>query len=264
MMDGHARANLRSVRGRVALVTGAAGGMGLATARLLAEEGARVALTDLDQRRCEDAAAAIRAAGAAGEVLPLALDMADEAAIPAAVAAVAERFGGLDILVNNAGIYGFAGIDTGAAYDAMWARCLSIMLTGQQQLIRAALPWLRRSDAARVVNIASTEALGATAGNSAYVAAKHGVVGLTRAFAVDLGPEGITVNCLCPGAVNTGMTEGFATDKKAVFARRRIALGRYAEPEEIAQMTLSLVLPAASYVTGAVLVVDGGLSIRNG
>ncbi|MFW1332154.1 SDR family oxidoreductase, partial [Vibrio parahaemolyticus] len=85
-----------------------------------------------------------------------------------------------------------------------------------------------------------------------------GVIGLTRAFAVDLGPEGITVNCICPGAVNTGMTSGFADDKKAVFARRRIALRRYAEPAEIAHMTLSLVLPAASYVTGATLVVDGG------
>lgn len=254
---------IRSIAGRVALVTGAASGMGLATARLFAQEGARVVLTDRDQGRCEAAAEAIRAEGVDGEVLPVALDIADAGAIAQGVTQVGAHFGALDILVNNAGIYGFENIDAGEAYDAMWARCLAIMLTGQQQLIRASLPLLRKSDAARVVNIASTEALGATPGNSAYVAAKHGVIGLTRGFAVDLGPEGITVNCICPGAVNTGMTESFADDKKQIFARRRIALRRYAEPAEIAHMTLSLVLPAASYVTGAVLAVDGGLSIRN-
>lgn len=252
----------RSIRGRVALVTGAASGMGLATARLFAEQGARVVLTDLDPARTAEAAEAVRAA-TGGEVVPLALDVGDAAAIARVAAEVGRLMGGLDILVNNAGIYGFESLDAGEAYDEMWQRCLNIMLTGQQRLIRATLPLLRKSDAARVVNIASTEALGATQGNSAYVAAKHGVVGLTRAFAVDLGVEGITVNCICPGAVNTGMTTGFAEDKKAIFARRRIALRRYAEPVEIAHMTLSLVLPAASYTTGAVLVVDGGLSIRN-
>lgn len=252
----------RSVRGRVALITGAAGGMGLATARLFAEQGARVVLSDIDAARSTAAANTLRAETGA-EVVPLALDMGDAAAIAAVPGFIAERMGGLDILVNNAGIYGFESLDAGPAYDQMWGHCLDIMLTGQQRLIRAVLPLLRRSDAARVINIASTEALGATPGNSAYVAAKHGVIGLTRGFAVDLGPEGITVNCLCPGAVNTGMTAGFAEDKKQVFARRRIALRRYAEPAEIAHMTLSLVLPAASYTTGAVLVVDGGLSIRN-
>ncbi len=255
--------DLRSIRGRVALVTGAASGMGLATARLLAAEGARVILTDLDQGRCDAAAAAIRAEGVAADILPLALDVGSAEAIAQVAAAITARFGVLDILVNNAGIYGFESIDAPDAYEAMWARCLDVMLTGQQRLIRATLPMLRKSDAARIVNIASTEGLGATPGNSAYVAAKHGVIGLTRAFAVDLGPEGITVNCICPGAVNTGMTSGFADDRKAVFARRRIALRRYAEPAEIAHMTLSLVLPAASYVTGATLVVDGGLTVRN-
>jgi 3-oxoacyl-[acyl-carrier protein] reductase len=255
--------DLRSIRGRVALVTGAASGMGLATARLFAQEGARVVLTDLDQARCDAAAEMIRAEGVAGELLPLALDVGDQAAIASVAEALGDRFGVLDILVNNAGIYGFESIDAPEAYDVMWARCIDIMLSGQQRLIRATLPLLRRSDGARIVNIASTEALGATPGNSAYVAAKHGVVGLTRGFAVDLGPEGITVNCICPGAVNTGMTSGFDAEGKKIFARRRIALKRYAEPSEIAHMTLSLVLPAASYVTGAVLAVDGGLSIRN-
>jgi len=255
--------DLRSIRGRVALVTGAASGMGLATARLFAQEGARVVLTDVDQARCDAAAAMIRDEGVAGELLPMALDVGDQAAIASFAETLGDRFDALDILVNNAGIYGFESIDAGEAYDVMWARCIDIMLSGQQRLIRATLPLLRRSDGARIVNIASTEALGATPGNSAYVAAKHGVVGLTRGFAVDLGPEGITVNCICPGAVNTGMTSGFDAEGKQKFARRRIALKRYADPSEIAHMTLSLVLPAASYVTGAVLAVDGGLSIRN-
>ncbi len=254
--------NARSIRGRTALITGAAGGMGLATARLFANEGTRVVLTDIDMALCQETAAAI-AAETGADILALELDIGDRGAIASVAEEIGRRFGALDILVNNAGIYGFESIDAGEAYEEMWQRCMNIMLTGQQRLIRAVLPLLRKSEAARIVNIASTEALGATPGNSAYVAAKHGVIGLTRSFAVDLGPEAITVNCICPGAVNTGMTAGFADDKKAKFARQRIALRRYAEPLEIAHMTLSLVLPAASYVTGAVLAVDGGLSIRN-
>jgi len=114
-----------------------------------------------------------------------------------------------------------------------------------------------------VVNIASTEALGATKGISAYTASKTAVIGLTRSLAVELANRGITVNCICPGAVNTGMTSNIADEHKLEFARRRVALKRYADPEEIAQMTLSLVLPAASYITGAAIPVDGGLTIKN-
>ena len=138
-----------------------------------------------------------------------------------------------------------------------------MLLTAQQRMVRAALPYLRQSDAARIVNIASTEGLGATPGDTPYVAAKSGVVGLTRGLAVDLGKEGITVNCVCPGPIHTGMTAGVPDDAKAEFARRRTALRRYGEPEEVAHVTLSLVLPAASYITGAVIPVDGGLMARN-
>jgi len=129
--------------------------------------------------------------------------------------------------------------------------------------VRTALPFLRRSEHPRVINLASTEALGATRFNSAYVAAKHASLGLTRALAVDLGKEGITVNCVCPGPVRTGITESIPEEQKALFANRRTALRRYADPEEIAHAILSLALPAASYITGAALVVDGGLTIRN-
>src|SRR3546814_12993076 len=106
------------------------------------------------------------------------------------------------------------------------------MRTPHQRMVRAALPWLRQSDAARFVNIASTEGLGATPGDTPYVAAKTGVTGLTRGLAVDLGKEGITVNCICPGPIRTGMTDAVPEADKAVFARRRTALRRYGEPEE--------------------------------
>ncbi len=108
------------------------------------------------------------------------------------------------------------------------------MLTAHQRMVRAALPWLRQSDAARIVNIASTEGLGATPGDTPYVAAKTAVVGLTRGLAVDLGPEGITANCICPGPIRTAMTDGVADEHKTIFAKRRTALKRYGEPEEVA------------------------------
>ena len=140
---------------------------------------------------------------------------------------------------------------------------MAVMVTAHQRMVRAALPWLRQSNAARIVNIASTEGLGATPGDTPYVAAKSGVVGLTRGLAVDLGRDGITVNCICPGPIRTGMTDKVPDEDKAVFAKRRTALRRYGEPEEVAHMTLSLVLPAASYITGAIIPVDGGLMARN-
>jgi len=115
----------------------------------------------------------------------------------------------------------------------------------------------------RVVNIASTEGWGATAGASPYTAAKHGVIGLTRSMAVELGPRGVNVNCVCPGPIRTAMTAPIPDEAKEKFARRRVALKRYGEPEEVAHATLSLSLPAASFINGAALVVDGGMLIRN-
>ncbi|WP_421991769.1 SDR family NAD(P)-dependent oxidoreductase [Qipengyuania sp.] len=248
----------RSIAGRVAIVTGAASGMGRATARLFAEEGARVAVTDLDLTASEKVA---RECGA--DARAYALDVADKEAIAMTVAKIAEDFGGIDILVNNAGVSSFCPLDEGDAYEEVWHRALAVMLTAQKRMVRAALPYLRRSDAARIVNIASTEGLGATPGDTPYVAAKTGVTGLTRGLAVDLGPEGITVNCICPGPIRTAMTEAVPDEHKTIFAKRRTALRRYGDPEEVAHVTLSLVLPAASYITGAVIPVDGGLVARN-
>lgn len=250
----------RSVRGSVAFITGVASGMGAATAKLFAAAGAHVAAVDRDAAGLDAVLAEIAAAG--GSAHGWVTDIGDQAAVNATVAAAAAHFGGLDIIVNNAGIAGFSPIDA-EGYDDLWERILRINLSAHQWVVRAALPWLRQSKAPRIVNIASTEALGATAYDSAYVAAKAGVTGLTRALAVDLGPEGITCNCICPGPIDTGMTANVEADKKLIFAKRRTALKRYGAPIEVAQMTLSLCLPAASYITGAVIPVDGGLVARN-
>ena len=243
-----------------ALVTGAASGMGRATAHLFADEGAHVAVTDLSQ----DAVAAVvrEITDAGGSAHGWAMDVRDGARVKQVIDEAAARFGRLDILVNNAGLALMTPID-GTDFEELWATSLDILLTAHTRTVRAALPYLRRSDAARIVNIASTEGLGATRFASAYTAAKHGVIGLTRALAVELGREGITVNCICPGPIRTGITDAIPEDAKKEFARRRTILGRYGEPEEVAHATLAFVLPAASFTTGAYLVVDGGVTVRN-
>ena len=248
----------RSVAGQVVIVTGAASGMGRATAHLFADEGAKVAVLDINP--VSPVVDEILAAG--GQAHGWTIDLGQRLDIEKVVAQVAAHFGGVDILVNNAGISLHGAIDT-EDFESRWARSLDILLTAQVRMIRAALPFLRLSKNPRVVNIASTEALGATRFISPYTAAKSGVVGLTRSLAVEFGPQGITVNCICPGPINTGMTQRIPAEQKAEFARRRTALRRYAEPEEVAHMTLSLCLPAAGFVTGATLAVDGGLTIRN-
>ncbi len=250
----------RSMQGRVVFITGAASGIGEASAHVFAREGARVALSDLDGAGAQAVASAIRAEG--GDAKAYALDVTDPAAIKVVIEQAAGDFGGIDCLVNNAGAARLTALDA-PEFDDVWQWQLDVLLTAHQRTLRAALPFLRRSDAARVVNIASTEALGATARNSAYVAAKHGVAGFTKAMAVDLGKEGITVNAICPGPVLTGLTRKIPENDRATFAHRRTALRRYGMPVELAHMILSLCLPAASFVTGAVIPVDGGLTARN-
>ena len=259
-MSTHPGAPGRSVEGLVAFITGAASGMGRATAEVFAAEGAHVALCAIAGEAVREVAAALVHRGLSAAARTLAV--AAPAAIQTVVAAAAERFGGLDIVVNNAGISAFSPIDSDG-YEHVWSRAFDILITAQQRIVRAALPHLRRSQSPRIVNIASTEALGATSRDSPYAAAKAAVTGLTRALAVELGPEGITVNCICPGPILTGMTEAIPQADKDTFARRRTALRRYGRPEEVAQITLSLCLPAASYITGVTIPVDGGLMARN-
>jgi 3-oxoacyl-[acyl-carrier protein] reductase len=234
--------------------------MGRATAQLFADEGARLALIDINAEALQSVTAEIEAAG--GKALALPADCSDREQLTAAVEAAAGHYGALDILVNNAGLALPTAID-GADYDQSWDVSMAIMVAAQQWAVRAALPWLRKAPAPRIINVASTEALGATSYNSPYVAAKHASLGLTRALATELGKEGITVNCVCPGPVHTGITELIPDQDKQLYARRRTALRRYADPEEVAHITLSLVLPAAGFITGACIPVDGGLTIRN-
>lgn len=250
----------RSVRGLTAFITGAGSGMGRAEAELFAAEGANVCVTDYDAAAAEAVAAAITERGGAARAWRL--DVSDGEAIKRVVAEAGAHFGGIDIVVNNAGIGRFMQIDA-PGYDEHWDEMLAILLTAHQRVVRAALPFLRASKTPRIVNIASTEGLGATPGDSAYVAAKTGVTGLTRALAVDLGREGIIVNCVCPGPIATAMTAAIPDDHKAIFAKRRTALGRYGAPDEVAHVVLSLCVPAASYITGAVIPVDGGLMAKN-
>jgi len=226
----------RSIEDKVALITGAGSGMGRATAHVFAEAGAKVVVTDVNEEHIDQVCNEIDSSN--GISFKQSLDITNQKNIEQVVSLDDEN------------------------YEESWDRTFDVLLKGQVKLIRASLPFLLKSDCGRIVNISSTEGMGATPRNSPYTAAKHGVIGLTRALAAELGSQGITVNCICPGPINTAMTASIPIEDKQIYARRRVPLKRYGEPEEVAHMTLSLCLPAASFVNGAVLPVDGGLSIK--
>ena len=249
----------RSVEGKVALITGSGSGMGRATSYVFAEAGAKVVVSDINEKQIEEVSSEINSSS--GTCLKQILDVTNQENITEVIANVIEEFGQLDILINNAGISIPTTIDD-ENYEESWDRTFDVLLKGQVNLIRASLPFIRESDCGRIVNISSTEGLGATPRISPYTSAKHGVIGLTRSLAAELGSQGITVNCICPGPINTAMTAAIPIEDKQIYARRRVPLKRYGEPEEVAHMTLSLCLPAASFVNGAILPVDGGLSIK--
>ncbi len=240
----------RSIAGKVAVVTGAASGMGRAVAELFTAEGAHVAATDRNRE------------GMAGEAI-WELDVSEAGPVERVVAEIVERLGAVDILVNCAGVSVPAPI-TADDYWRAWDLTLGVNLGGCVRMVRACVPHLTRSAAGRIVNIASTEGLGATPFISPYTVSKHGVVGLTRSLACELGPLGVTVNCVCPGPIHTAMTAPIPDDAKERFARRRVPLRRYGTAEEVAHMVLNLVLPASSYVNGAIVTVDGGLTAKFG
>ena len=249
----------RSVEGKVALITGSGSGMGRATSYVFAEAGAKVVVSDINEKQIEEVSSEINSSN--GTCLKQILDVTNQENINEVIANVIKEFGQLDILINNAGI-SIPTTNDDENYEENWDRTFDVLLKGQVNLIRAALPFIRESDCGRIVNISSTEGLGATPRISPYTSAKHGVIGLTRSLAAELGSQGITVNCICPGPINTAMTAAIPIEDKQIYARRRVPLKRYGEPEEVAHMTLSLCLPAASFVNGAVLPVDGGLSIK--
>lgn len=257
----------RSVAGRVAIITGAASGMGRATAHLFADEGARVVVADLGDARVGAVVDEIVGAHGPDAAIGLACDVADPDALRGLAERTVDWAGAIDVVVNNAGVSmvntAFADLQTDDEFESNWARTLDVNLTAHARLVRSALPSLLESDAARVVNIASTEAIVTTAGLAAYAATKAGVIGLTKSLAVELGRHGVTVNCICPGPINTGMTSAIDERSKQIYARRRVPLRRYGEPEEVAHMTLSLCLPAAGYVNGTAIPVDGGMTIRH-
>jgi 3-oxoacyl-[acyl-carrier protein] reductase len=264
-MDGGRLTSLsRSIAGHAALVTGAASGIGRATAHLFADEGARVAVVDLDPERVQAVVTEISGVHGPDAARGWAVDVGDAVAVRHAVDDVAAWAGRLDILVNNAGVALAGGATTpDAEFETGWQRTLDVNLTAHARLVRAALPHLHTGGAGRIVNVASTEGLIATGGLAAYTTTKHGVIGLTKSFAVELGRTGVTVNCVCPGPIDTAMTAWIPPEAKETYARRRVPLRRYGDPEEVAHMILALVLPAASFVNGATVVVDGGMTVRH-
>jgi 2-keto-3-deoxy-L-fuconate dehydrogenase len=242
--------------GLVALVTGGGSGIGLATVRLLADRGARVAALDLDP------AAAGEPAEGAERRLPLVADVTDEASVRAAVEAVVGRWGRLDVLVNNAGV-GAQGTVEDNAYDE-WRHVLDVNLLGMVRTTRAALPHLRRSRHAAIVNTCSIAATVGLPARALYSASKGAILSLTLAMAADHLGEGVRVNCVNPGTADTPWVRRLldaTPDPEAELAalRARQPTGRLVSAEEVAAAIAYLASPLAAATTGTALAVDGGM-----
>lgn len=243
---------------KVVVVTGAASGIGEATARRFSREGAMVVLADRDAAALQRVAAELPADRTCMQIV----DVARSADAEAMIATAIDAFARLDVLVNNAGIHLAA--DPVDIDDDQWRRVMAVDLDGVFYGCRAAIPHLEKTRGS-IVNTASVSGLGGDWGTSAYNAAKGGVVNLTRALALDLGRRGIRVNSVCPSLTRTGMA-GDATADAELVARfeRRIALGRICEPHEVAAVIAFLASDDASFVTGVNMPVDGGVSASNG
>jgi len=244
--------------GKVIIVTGAASGIGAATARRFASEGAKVVAVDRDEAGLADVAKSMPS----DRILAHVADVSDSAAVDAMVKAAMDRFGRLDVLVNNAGVH--EGGEPNDITNEQWRKVMATDLDGVFFGCRAALPHLEKTKGS-IVNTASVSGTGGDWAMSPYNAAKGGIVNLTRALAMDLGKRGVRVNAVCPSLTRTGMTEDMMDDKEllAKFAER-IPLGRVCEPEEIASVITFLASDDASFMTGANVAVDGGVSASNG
>ena len=243
-----------SLEGRVALVTGAARGIGAATALALAEAGARVALADRDGEGIERTADAIGRAGS--DALAIPADVTDAPAMERAVDAVVAEWGRLDVLVNNAGIVRDATL--GKVSDDDWAATLDVNLRGTMIGTRAALRPMRAAGGGRILSATSVVARMGNYGQTAYAASKGGIIGMTRAWARELGPLGITANAVAPGFIDTDMSRG-VPEKVLSGLLQRTAAGRLGRPEEVAAVYVFLASDLASFINGAVVGVDGVL-----
>ncbi len=250
--------------GKNALVTGANKGIGRAIAERLAAEGARVAVGARKEAEGEAVAAAIAKAGGAAHAVVL--DVTDAASVATAVERAARPDRRLDILVNNAGYGRSSPLDGDERSDAAWHENLDVNLTGTWRVLRAAAPFLAHGG--RIVNISSVQGRFGVAGMAAYTTAKHGVIGLTRALALELAPRKITVNAVCPGWVDTEMGRsgiarmgkilGKSFEEAFAYAGRMAPLGEVLVPDEIAGLVAYLASHDARNVTGQAIVIDGG------
>jgi 3-oxoacyl-[acyl-carrier protein] reductase len=239
---------------KVALVTGGSRGIGRATAELLARGGARVAVCARTGADAEAAAQALRAAG--GEAIAIPMDVTDEIQADAAVKACTEAFGRLDILVNNAGIR-----QDGLVLrmrDADWDRVFAVNLKGAFHCTRAALRGMVRQRGGRVINVSSVVAVRGNVGQANYVSAKAGLIGFTKAVALEVASRGITVNAVAPGFIESAMTAELDADLRRTFLGQ-IPAGRFGACEEVAWAIGFLASEAAAYITGQVLHVNGGM-----